>query len=178
MGNTSKFVLAACVAISVASGGTVGSDAEPGPFTGARGAAPVRSPSSVFVVDGLRSWRAGGWRDLPSQVVVGFAVDLGVAIRNTSPFARTADLSASLVIAPLSEGDFSHVLSGSSVVTIPANGSYVLRLSPVWVPGAVSTYGLDGVVQEGGAHIGDLWASVVVIDPSTPCEVPAIDLPS
>ena len=142
------------------------------------GVGHVMPPSDrVLDVSGLRFWRHGGWQPLPPKVALGDTVHLGVEIRNTSPAAASADLYASVDITPLGDQPRSQTLTGSGVVTVAPYASYVLQLSPQWIPGAVGDFRLDGVVLESGGLIGDLLAGVEVLNHSEACVVPMIDLP-
>jgi hypothetical protein len=130
-----------------------------------------------FVVTGFRRWSASGWQILPPEILLGDSMELGVEVHNASPASGNADLYVSVDISPISDGPLSLTLTGSAQVIIPPYGSYVVELNPAWTPGALGNYRLAGVVTESGSVIGALGISVAVVEQTSACAVPAIDLP-
>jgi hypothetical protein len=193
MGLTKHFISVFCVAAAVILGGadchgSEGLSTMPGTLPGvafdigvdmsggpSRRLIPPSDPE--FVVTGFRRWGSSGWQILPPEIVLGDSMELGVEVHNASPVSGNANLYVSVDIAPISDQPLTLTVTGSAQVNIPPYGSYVVGLNPAWTPGAVSNYRLNGVVTESGWVIGSPGMSVAVVQQTSACAVPAIDLP-
>ena len=135
------------------------------------------SPEPFFVAAGLRLWRFGQWVPVPSQLVSGEDYEFAVEVRNVGAVSGVADLYAAVEILVAGESSPMHTMTGSEIVTIPANGSYDLPLDPGWTPVSPGVRRMLGAVSETGQLLDEIDVVVEVIDDGSGCPVPVVDLP-